>query len=183
MLPSPKAKFAANPHLSGRNGGRTLNLHQFARDGVVLLGRLQAGRDNHLWLAADLKDNLAKADQFEAELVKLVDGFIAQSGVDAPLENLPVLHDGFAAQEITELDLWSAGASTIIWAVGFAFDFGLVKLPVFDSDGYPIQQRGVTAYPGLFFVGLPWLYKYKSGQLVGVGEDAEYITSMIAPAR
>ena len=63
--------------------------------------------------------------------------------------------------------------------MGYAFDFSLVKLPVFDRDGFPIQQRGVTAYAGLYFVGLPWLYKQKSGLLVGMGEDAEYIASAI----
>lgn len=179
-LPSPKAKFAANPHLSGRDGGRTLNLHQFAHDGVVLLGRIQDGRDQMVRLAPDLKDNLAKADQIEAELVKLIDNYIARSGLDAPPESLPVLRDGYAAEVITELDLRQAGITSIIWAMGFAFDFGLVKLPIFDGDGYPIQKRGVTAHPGLYFVGLPWLYTNKSGLLLGVGEDASYIASAIA---
>jgi len=179
-LPSPKAKFAANPHLSGRDGGRTLNLHQFARDGVILLGRIQDGRDQLIKLAPDLHDNLTKADQFEAELVKLIDDYIAQAGLDASPESLPALRDGFIAEVTTQLDLRPAGVTSIIWAMGFAFDFGLVKLPVFDGDGYPIQQRGVTAYPGLFFVGLPWLYTNKSGLLLGVGEDAEYIASVIA---
>jgi putative flavoprotein involved in K+ transport len=43
-LPSPKAKFAGKPHISGTRGGHTINLHQFARDGVVLLGRLRASK-------------------------------------------------------------------------------------------------------------------------------------------
>jgi len=55
-----------------------------------------------------------------------------------------------------------------------------IKLPTFDEDGYPIQQRGVTRYPGLYFVGLPWLRTRKSGLLLGVGEDAEYIAQHIA---
>jgi putative flavoprotein involved in K+ transport len=99
--------------------------------------------------------------------------------LDAPAENLPVLRDGYRSQEITELDLHPAGVTSIVWAMGFTFNFNLVKLPIFDHDGYPIQQRGVTAYPGLYFVGLPWLYKNKSGLLVGVGEDAAYIASRI----
>lgn len=174
-LPSPKVKFAANPHLSGRDGGRTLNLHQFARDGVTLLGRLQAGRDHTLWVAPDLKENLVKVDKFEADLVKLVDDYILRAGLDAPAESLPVLSDGYQAEEISQIDLDAAGITSIIWTIGYGFDFSLVKLPVFDEDGFPIQQRGVTAYPGLFFVGLPWLFKQKSGLLLGVGEDAEFI--------
>jgi putative flavoprotein involved in K+ transport len=179
-LPSPRAKFAANPQVSGRDGGRSLNLHQFTRDGVALLGRIQDGRDGRIWLAPDLKENLARTDQFEAEFIKMVDGFIARTGVDAPVESLPVLRDGYAVEEIRELDLLSAGITTIIWALGYGFDFNMVKLPAFDDDGYPIQKRGVTAYPGLFFMGLPWLVKMKSGHLFGVGEDAEYIAERIA---
>ncbi len=179
QLPSPKAKFAANPQVSGRDGGRTLNLHQFARDGVVLLGRVQGARESRIWLAPDLKENLAKADKFEAEIVGLIDAFVARTGLNVPSERLPELRDGYEAEEIADLDLHSAGITTIIWAMGYGFDFSLVKLPVFDSDGYPVQKRGVTDYPGLFFVGLPWLYKQKSGLIVGVGEDADYIASAI----
>lgn len=180
MLPSPKARFAGNPHLSGRDGGHSLNLHQFARDGVVLLGAAQGGQGDTLWLGGNLKENLAKADRFEAEVVKMIDGYIAQKDIDAPPESLPILRDGYDAPEIMELNLQDAGIAAIIWATGYRFDFSLVKLPIFDSDGYPIQKRGVTAYPGLFFVGLHWLYKQKSGLFVGVGEDADYIAAAIA---
>ena len=178
-LPSPRAKFSANPHLSGRDGGRSLNLHQFARDGVTLLGRIQDGRAGRIWLAPDLKANLAKADQFEADIVKLVNDFIARTGLNAPEETLPVLRDGYGVEELGELDLRSAGVTTIIWAMGYAFDFNMVRMPIFDGDGYPFQKRGVTAYPGLFFIGLPWLNTMKSGLLVGVGEDAEYLACVI----
>ncbi len=56
----------------------------------------------------------------------------------------------------------------------------MIKLPILDGDGYPIQTRGVTAYPGLFFVGLPWLHDAKSGLIYGVGADASYIADQIA---
>jgi len=181
-LRSPEARFAANAHLSGRDGGHTLNLHQFARDGVVLLGRLLLGEGNALRFASDLKDNLKKADRFEAEMAGSIDKYIEEAGLSAPPERLPDLRDGYDADVITELDLRSADIKTIIWAIGYSFDFNLVKLPAFDSRGFPVQKRGVTDYPGLFFVGLPWLYKQKSGLLVGVGEDAEFIASTIASA-
>lgn len=179
-LPSPKAKFAGNPHATGRDGGHTLNLHQFSRDGVTLLGRIQGATGSSIYLANDLKESLAKVDQFEAEIVKLVDNFILQKGLEVPQETLAALRDGYATEEITELDLQAVGITTIIWAMGYSFDFNYVKHPIFDSDGYPIQTRGVTELPGLYFVGLPWLTKYKSGLLVGVGEDAEFVASAIA---
>jgi len=179
-LPSPKAKFSGNPHLSGKDGGHTINLHQFVRDEVQLLGRITGAENHKVILAGDLHESLAKVDKFEADIIKIIDDFIAKNGIDLPIESLPDLRDGYAVEEIRGLDLDSEGINTIIWAQGYAFDFSLVKLPVTDNDGYPIQQRGVTNYPGLYFVGMPWLSKYKSGLLVGVGEDAAYIASHIA---
>jgi putative flavoprotein involved in K+ transport len=67
----------------------------------------------------------------------------------------------------------------VIWATGYSFDFSMVRLLVFDADGYPIQHRGVTSYPGLYFVGLPWLHNAKSGLLFGVPEDAAHVASHI----
>jgi putative flavoprotein involved in K+ transport len=178
-LPSPKARFAPNPQLSGRDGGRNLNLHQFVRDGVTLLGRIEDGHDGLIWLAPDLRENLAMADRFEAELVKQVDEFIAQSGMNVPTESLPILRDGYELEAPPQLDLLSAGINTIIWATGYTYNFNMVRLPVVDDYGYPIQKRGVTAFPGLYFVGLPWLTKQKSGLLLGVGEDAENLACVI----
>ena len=182
-LPSPKAKFAGKPHISGTRGGHTLNLHQFARDGVTLLGHVRDIHEGKIELAPDLHENLAAADRFEANFVAVVDAYIAKTGLAAPKENLPSLRDGFEQPVLTTLDLGAAGITNVIWATSYEFDFSLVRLPIFDSDGYPIQRRGVTAYPGLHFVGLPWLHNAKSGLIYGVGEDAAFIASEIATDR
>jgi putative flavoprotein involved in K+ transport len=136
-------------------------------------------QEDRIVLVADLKENLAKADKFEADFVKQVDEYIASIGLDAPIETLPELRDAYNADLIPELDLKSAGITSVIWATGYKFDFSLVKLPVFDEDGYPVQKRGVTEYPGLFFVGLPFLHTVKSGLLAGVGDDAAHVVSEI----
>ena len=182
-LPSPKAKFLGKPHISGTRGGHTINLHQFARDGVTLLGRLTGVRAGIVTLARDLHDNLAAADRAEAAFVKTVDAYVAATGMTASNETLPVLRDGFAQPILTELDLKAAGITNVIWATGYGFDFSMVKLPVVDGDGFPIQTRGVSAYDGLFFVGLPWLHTAKSGLIYGVAEDASYIADRIAKRR
>ena len=179
-LPSPKAKFAGKPIISGTRGGHTLNLHQFARDGVTLVGRLRGVHEGKIELAPDLYENLAAADWFEADFVDRVDAYIARTGMAAPEETLPALRDGFEQPVLTELDLVAAGVANVIWATGYAFDFSLVRLPVFDADGYPIQSRGVTEYPGLFFVGLPWLHNAKSGLIYGVSDDAARVAEVIA---
>jgi len=179
QLPSPGAKFASKPIISGKDGGHTLNLHQFARDGVTLVGKVQGVRDHSILLAKDLKENLARADQFETDFVKKINDFIIKTGMRVPEETLPALKDGYELHERSELDLNETNITTVIWATGYSFDFSLVKLPIFDADGYPIQKRGITKYPGLFFVGLPWLHNAKSGLLFGVAQDAEHITSAI----
>jgi len=181
-LPSPQAKFAGKPHISGTRGGHTLNLHQFARDGVILLGHLQGTQDGKIRLAPDLHENLAGADQHEAQFVRAVDEFVAKTGMAVRQEKLPSLRDGFAAELLAELDLRAAGITNVIWATSYAFDFSLVKLPILDGHGYPVQKRGVTDYPGLFFLGLPWLHNARSGLIYGVGDDAAYIAQKIANA-
>jgi putative flavoprotein involved in K+ transport len=178
-LPSPKDKFTGKPHISGTRGGHTLNLHQFARDGVVLLGHLRGVHDEKIELASDLYENLAAADRFEADFVRKVDAYIARTGMRVLEETLPVMHDGFDQPVVTELDLGAAGITNVIWATSYKFDFSLVKLPIFDDGGYPVQTRGVTAYQGLFFVGLPWLHNGKSGLIYGVGSDAAHIAQEI----
>jgi putative flavoprotein involved in K+ transport len=179
MLSSPKARFAPNPHVSGAGGGHDLNLHQFARDGITLLGHLRDAADDRLHLAPDLHDSLAKTDQFEAQLLGLIDAAIERDGIAAPDEVRPVLRDGYDQQQIAEVDIEAAGISSVIWAAGYSFDFSLIRLPVTDRDGFPLQQRGVTAYPGLYFVGMPWLDTQKSGLLAGVGDDAAFIARHI----
>ncbi len=178
-LPVPKEQFAA-PHVSGANGGHALNLHQFARDGVTLLGRLRGASGDAIAIAPDLHENLAKGDQFEVEIQQMVDGYVQAHGLDAPTEEVPLLRHGYEQTIVEKLDLNAAGIKTIIWATGYTYDFSLVKVPVFASDGFPIQTRGVTNFPGLYFVGMPWMPSLKTGNLIGVGEAAEYIASRFA---
>src|SRR5262249_6672785 len=130
QLPSPRAKFAGKPHISGTRGGHTLNLHQFARDGVVLLGHLQGVAGGHIRLAPDLHDNLAAADRHEADCAKSVDAYVAATGMAAPLETLPELRDGFALPRLAELNLAAAGITAVIWATSYRFDFSIVRPPV-----------------------------------------------------
>jgi putative flavoprotein involved in K+ transport len=179
-LPSPQAKFDANPQGSGRNGGQTLNLHQFVRDGVVLLGRVRDARDRQLILAPDMTETLAQVDQFEVDTLRKVDAYIARAGITAPPETVPLLRDGYEQQVVTGLNLEQVGISTILWATGYSFDFSFVKLPVVDADGYPRQKRGVSEYEGLYFLGMPWIHNRRSGILFGVGDDAAYLAMHIA---
>jgi hypothetical protein len=158
-------------------------LHQFARDGVALVGHLRGVHDGKIEFSPNLYEKLSAADRFEADFVKRVDAYIATTGMAVSEETLPALRDGFAQPILTELDLKASGITNVIWATGYSFDFSFVRLPVTDGDGFPIQTRGVTAFPGLFFVGLPWLHTAKSGLIYGLSEDARYIADRVAERR
>jgi putative flavoprotein involved in K+ transport len=187
-LPSPRDKFAGNPHLSGSRGGHTINLHRFARDGIVLLGHLRRVGGRCATFAPDLKENLARADKVAADFKREADEYIEQHGIDAPLPDSTNTDDydgddGYRQKELLELDLRAAGIRVVVWAAGFNVDYSFVHLPVFDLDGYPIQRRGVTAYPGLYFMGVHYQHKNKSDLFYGVGEDAAYVASSVATRR
>jgi putative flavoprotein involved in K+ transport len=180
-LSSSKERFNAHPFVTGKDGGRSLDLHQFAKDGVVLLGHMKNAQDYIVEFVPDLMENLQKVDQFVAELKQNIDKMIIEQNIDAedaPQQN--VLKNGYETQIVTQLDLREAGINTIIWATGYKFDFSWVEFPIFDQDGYPIQERGVSEIPGLYFLGLHFLYKRRSGLLWGVGEDAAHVATSIA---
>jgi putative flavoprotein involved in K+ transport len=179
-LKSPRERFDSKPHISGTKGGHTINLHQFARDGVILVGRVMELDNTKVRLARDLHKNLAAGDQFEANVAAKIDRYVEEHGVVIPEEVLPKFTAGFEQPERDELDLKQAKINSVIWATGYSFDFSLVRLPILDAEGYPIQRRGVTSYPGLYFVGMPWLHNARSGLIFGVSEDAGYVASHIS---
>lgn len=180
QLPPGMGKFDGIPHLSGANGGHTINLHQFAKDGIVLLGRVLNAQGSAVTLSTDVHETLAMIDAFEKNVTGLIDGYIQANGLDAPKEEPPQLKDGFGQEVIGKLQLEKDGIATIIWATGYSFDYSFLKLPVLDQDGFPLQESGVAKLPGLYFVGMPWMPSEKSGFLAGVGEAAKNIACQIA---
>jgi putative flavoprotein involved in K+ transport len=181
-LPTPADRFGCNPHVSGKDGGHDINLRRFARQGIHLYGRLEAvdrnGTSAHF--TDDLAERLSFADRrFDEEFRPLFDGYIAAAGINAPPDDRPP-PDDFTPPAVTELNLDRAGIRTVIWATGYQLDFTWVHLPVFDAWGYPRHVRGVTEYPGLYAVGLPWLFSEPSSVFAGVGADAAHVVEHIA---
>jgi putative flavoprotein involved in K+ transport len=69
----------------------------------------------------------------------------------------------------------------VVWCTGFKTDFGWIDLPVFDQAGEPKHDRGVVeSEPGLYFLGLVFLYSFSSDVLPGRGRDAKYVAKHIA---
>ena len=69
---------------------------------------------------------------------------------------------------------------TVIWATGFRSDHSWVELPVFDDRGGLVHRRGVTAAPGLYFLGQTWQFTRGSALLGWVKDDAGYLAERIA---
>ena len=182
-LPPGARTGLPNPQFTGSGGGRDLNVHTLAAEGVVLLGRLQAIRDGTITLAPDLAGNLAMGDEQAMGTLRAIDDLIREQVLDAPAADPPdylLPATELARGTPTELDLDAAGVSAVIWSTGYRPDLGWVQLPVLDPQGYPVQRRGVTAVPGLYVLGLDWLHSAKSGLFAGIGEDAAYLAARIA---
>jgi putative flavoprotein involved in K+ transport len=154
-----------------------------AREGVHLMGRLSDVEDDVLKTDASLAENIAFADARSAEFTGMVESWISANGFDAePIEVDP--NDAPAGPEvaesgITELDLTASGVGSVIWCTGFTADFDWIRAEVTDEKGRPIQERGVTPVPGIYFLGFPWLHKRKSGVILGIDEDARFIAEAI----
>nr|WP_062331129.1 MSMEG_0569 family flavin-dependent oxidoreductase [Herbidospora sakaeratensis] len=167
----------ANHYVTGRDGGRDIDLRAFARDGMRLHGRLKGIAHGALAFADDLAANLDHADAVSEGVKDSIDAYIASNGISALAEDryVPVWRPPDGGSQIRTGDLGS-----VVWCTGFRRDHSWVRVPVFDGTGYPAHTRGVTRWPGLYFLGLPWQHTWGSGRFSGVGRDAEHLAGHIA---
>ena len=82
---------------------------------------------------------------------------------------LPILEDG------RTMDV-----ANIVWCSGFTPGFSWIDVPILDAHGVPTHDGGVvTSEPGLYFVGLLFLYAFSSTMIHGIGRDADRIAGVI----
>lgn len=184
MLESPAQRFVGDPHVTGRDGGASVSLHDFHRRGVQLLGRLADIENNRMRFGNSLAADMAFADDFAVDFRAKVDAYIAEHGIDAPAPSTDELEgdpDGKSRpiEDPDGLDFAEANIRTVIWATGFSYDFSWIAFPVTDALGYPATDNGATSIPGLFFCGLNWMIRRKSGILYGVDDDARIVSDQV----
>jgi putative flavoprotein involved in K+ transport len=112
-------------------------------------------------------------------LLKSIDEYIQKNNLDLPVEEVKIFDDGYRAPVIQSLNVVDEGISVIIWASGYSRDYSLVQLPIVDAYNFPITNRGVTNYPGLYFLGMIWMNTLKSGFLLEIGNSAQYLAEVI----
>ena len=173
----------AHPMLSGSRGGHTIALQQLARSGVRLLGRLVDVDGSTLQFKPDLVDNMQYADARATEFRDTVDRYILQAGIDAAPRDIDPAEEPWASAHDAPVTLDTRGEriGTVIWTTGFGPDLEWLQIPVGSASGIA-HTKGVTAFPGLYVVGYPWLSTRGSGILYGVDADACRIAQHIAAA-
>lgn len=172
--------------VSGARGGETVDLRNFAAQGMTLLGMTESFDNNVLRFKADLAENVANGDANYLSMLDEADAYVERNGLELPEE--PEARKFGAAPEcisnpMMELDVVQANIRTIIWATGFTQDYSWLNVDVFDEQGRPQHQRGVTCEPGIYFLGLPWLSRRGSSFIWGVWHDAKYLADQIGIQR
>jgi putative flavoprotein involved in K+ transport len=120
-----------------------------------------------------LQQHLDAADAVSESIKDGIDKYIAANGIAAPAEARYVPLWQPPADLPRQLDLGKIAA--VVWCIGFRTDFSWIAESIFDERGYPEHERGVTAVPGLYFLGLPWQYTWGSGRFSGIARDAAYL--------
>ena len=174
-----QVRAKTNHYVTGRGGGREIDLRHFAREGMQIYGRLKDIEGRYLKFHDDLQQNLDAADAVAESIKRTIDTFIEKNKIDAPTEP-PYQPVWEPEQTVTELDYQAANLGTVIWCTGYTSNYEWIEIPVFDGQGYPGHDRGVTSVPGLYFLGLPWLYTWGSGRFSGIARDAAYLADCIA---
>ena len=172
--------------VSGAYGGHTMDFRRLAALGVTLLGRAGSYTDGTLGFAPDLACNIENGDRNYLSVLDEADAYAAAHGLDLPDEPearafLPL--PACVTTPTLALNLEAEGITCIVWATGFALDFGWIDIDVFRPDGRPHHQDGVSTVPGLYFVGLPWLSCRGSAFIWGAWNDAERLAADIAGRR
>jgi putative flavoprotein involved in K+ transport len=172
--------------VSGARGGHTIDFRHLADQGITLLGMTESYKNGTLTFKADLAENIAQGDANYLALLDEADEYALRNGIDLPEEPAArrIAPDPeCVTNPVLKLNLAEAGVTSIIWATGFSSDYSWLKVDVFDDNGRPKHQRGVTSEPGIYFLGLPWQSRRGSAFIWGVWHDAKYIADRIATLR
>jgi putative flavoprotein involved in K+ transport len=164
--------------------GHTLSLQALARKGAVILGKTESADSVTVSLQPDAAAHIKFADESSKKIKQMIDEYIQKSHLYAPPPEEDPDDDpdetASCASTVSSLNLKENNITSIIWTTGFVGDFRYLKLPVFNNYGILNHQNGISDIAGLYFLGFPWLRNRKSGIILGIREDAEFITEKLS---
>jgi putative flavoprotein involved in K+ transport len=176
----PNLFEARPPQISGTGTGKnSLSLQSLAKKGGIILGRLKNTDGYSLSFQPNATDHVKYADSYSQKIKDMIDDFIVANHISAPPPHYDEADiadiEARCASTITSLNLRESNITCIIWSTGFDTDLNYINLPVFDTNGKLIHKDGIPHFPGLYFLGYPWLRSRKSTILFGIMEDVQFI--------
>jgi putative flavoprotein involved in K+ transport len=183
-LPDPAMRWWPQPQISGIGpGGHTLSLQSAAAHGATLTGRVSSVEGPVVRFAPDLGASIRMADVASVRMRERIDAFILEHGLSAPaaeddVADRPVA-DPDAWPSPDHLDLAEAGVTSVVWSTGFGADLTGLQLPMRLERGLPMHPDGEIV-PGLWFLGIPWMRRRKSGIILGADEDGALVAERAA---
>lgn len=169
------------PHVAGTSltGRDSLSLQSLAKKGAVILGKMNKADSEKVFFQGNAAAHVKFADDFSDKIKRTIDERINALHLTAPPAHydeadLPDVNSS-CASNITSLDLKENNINSIIWATGFDHDLSYIKLPVFDEQGKLKHKDGIPEFPGIYFLGYPWLRSRKSPILFGIIEDVRFV--------
>jgi len=174
------ARSSTNHYLTGRDGGREIDLRVFATEGMRLYGFVEEIDNQGFTTRADIAEKLDAADRSYNGIRDRIDNYISEQKIDAPCEAPYERCWQPPEKEETSLNFSEHNITSIIWCVGFHPNFNFIQSEVFNMRGFPEHNRGITDVRGLYFLGLPWLHTWGSSRFSGIAQDAEHISNHIA---
>jgi putative flavoprotein involved in K+ transport len=177
----PGRRFPPTSIMTGIGGGYDLDPRRLGAEGVRLVGHINGADQHDLGLVDDVEDLLTAADRSYAAFIEAADRYadIASASCGIGDRETPPSPASLKLEHQGVLNVRQEKIGTIIWATGFRYGFDWIKLPILDGDGTPIQTRGATAFPGVYFLGLHWMHTFRSAILAFVGRDAAHIADQI----
>ena len=171
-----RARNLPSMQLVGSPQRATVDLTTLRRCGVRLVGRFVGVRDDVAQFSGALPNVCALADLKLGRLLDTLDAWADRAEVDAEAPQR------FAPTELPASADLSArvgegGIETIVWATGFRPDLSFLDAGVLDRKGRPVHDGGVTAHPGLYVIGLPFLRRRKSTLIDGAASDARELVA------
>ena len=165
--------------LSGRPGGREVDLPALQARGVGLAGRLTDADGRRVRLAGDLAATTGEADQRLRGLLRRIDAFAERTAIAPQAGHAVPIRQAQVTGGPAEVDLLHAGIGTIIWATGYRRSYPWLHVPVLGDDGDIRHVNGTTASPGLHVAGMRWQTRRSSSFLDGVRHDAAMVVSQV----